>query len=69
MEMEKKGYLALAIFTGMVCVVMAAAPAFGYVPFWLSGVAVSIAFPFFILTLYLWWTFSEKEGDIPFIGY
>ena len=67
--MEKRVYLAWAIITGVLCVGMAAAPAFGYVPFWLSGAAVAIAFPFFILTLYLWWTFSEKEGDIPFIGY
>jgi len=68
-EMGKKGYLVAAIFTGILCITLSLASAWGYLPFWLSGAVISIAFPFFAITLYLWWTLSEKEGDIPFIGY
>lgn len=67
--MKKPEMLAIAIVSGMICIILPVMNAMGIVPDWLTILALLVFFPVFVISLYLWWNISGKEGDIPFVGY
>jgi hypothetical protein len=66
---RKQNALATAAISGIVCVAAAIAAGIGYLTVWLAEILLIVAFPVFIIALALWWSASEGEADIPFIGY
>lgn len=59
----------LMVVSGLVCLasaVLAAAGAIGQI---VMAVALIIFFPLFVISTFLTWKASDREGDYPFIGY
>ena len=67
--MSKKISLAVVIISAAVLAIAGYAASTGVKPGWLPVIVVVLAFPVFVLSLFLWWNASNTEGDIPFTGY
>ncbi len=66
---QKQNALTIATLSGIVCVAAAIAAGIGYLAVWLAEILLVVAFPIFVIALALWWSASEGDADIPFIGY
>ncbi|MDD1724563.1 MAG: hypothetical protein LUQ07_05495 [Methanospirillum sp.] len=67
--MKKNTFLAVVFISAAVLCIAAYAASTGACPGWLPVVAVMLAFPTSVLSLFLWWNASNTKGDIPFTGY
>jgi len=66
--MKKQTALTIAGMTGLICLAATIISTLGYAP-WLAQIVIVFSFPLFVLFLGLWWRASDREEDIPFIGY
>ena len=57
-----------ALFT-LGIILLVAGEISGLQPEWIFSLLTIIIFPGFVLSLFAWWSASEKDGDMPFMGY
>ncbi|NYT06384.1 MAG: hypothetical protein GKC04_08500 [Methanomicrobiales archaeon] len=67
--MKKENAAMGMVICGVICCAAGALLWLSLLEAWISALLIVAAFPFFVVFLGLWWNASEREGDIPFIGY
>lgn len=59
----------LMVVSGLVCLASAVLAAGGVIDQIVMVAALIIFFPLFVISTFLTWKASDREGDYPFIGY
>jgi len=60
---------ALMVLSGLICLASAVLAAAGVIDAIVMVAALVIFFPLFVISTFLTWKASDREGDYPFIGY
>ncbi|MCQ8894605.1 MAG: hypothetical protein NQU46_08265 [Methanolinea sp.] len=66
---QKSRALAIAVVSALAGITATALTLAGALPPHADAAVLVIAFPAFVLGLYLYWMAREGEADIPFVGY
>jgi hypothetical protein len=67
--MKKNKMKILMIASGLICLASAVLAAGGAIDQIVMVAALIIFFPLFVVSTFLTWKASDREGDYPFIGY
>jgi len=59
----------LMVVSGLICLASAVLAASGIIGQIVMVAALIIFFPLFVISTFLTWKASDREGDYPFIGY
>ncbi|MBQ3684293.1 MAG: hypothetical protein II893_05530 [Methanomicrobium sp.] len=60
---------AAALISAIICITASALAFAGHIDGWLGAGIVVVAFPVFVLSLFMVLRESTKDGDYPFVGY